>query len=100
MRLVLPFLIVIFTIATSCEKETLSYKIEGQIVRSNSSTAIPNLAVKLFQKEYKSGVLSNNFTFLEETITNAEGGYKFEIERVRIYEIKIEIDDKNYFTKI
>ena len=83
----------------SCEKEQLTYRIEGTILDEYSKTEISNISVKLFQKEFKNGVLSDNYTFVNEVKTTAEGKYAFVIDRVKIYEIKIEIASEDYYFK-
>jgi hypothetical protein len=81
----------------ACQKDALSYDIEGIITDLNTKDVISGLTVKIYQKEYKSGVLTNSYTYLGETVTDSEGRYSFNIERSKIYEIKLEIDDPNYY---
>ena len=92
-------MILLFNGMTSCKKEALVYTIEGTILNQVSKESVVDVTVKLYQKEYKNGVLSDNYTFVNEVKTNSQGQYAFEIERVKIYEIKLTIDDPNYYFK-
>jgi len=97
MKKALPLLLLIFIAVTSCTKESLTYKIEGQLTEAYSEKPIPNAVVNLYYKEFKSGVITSNFTFVGSYTTDNLGNYKFEIDRIKIYEIKLEITDPKYY---
>ncbi|MFK8044688.1 MAG: hypothetical protein AB8B72_04285 [Crocinitomicaceae bacterium] len=94
----LVFYLIILSVASSCSKESLSFKIEGQLREANSEKTIPNAVVNLFYKEYKSGIINANYTLVGTSTTDNLGNYKFEIDRIKIYEIKIEIEDPKYYS--
>ncbi|MFK8039414.1 MAG: hypothetical protein AB8B74_14060 [Crocinitomicaceae bacterium] len=96
--LLLFFASILITVS-SCKKDPLSYKIEGVISDLISNEHITNVKVKLYKKVYTNNILSNNYNFISEVNTDNNGHYAFEIPRERLYEVKIEIQDDNYYSK-
>lgn len=98
MRLTVLFSTLFFAMTfISCNKNELSYKIEGTITNTFSEAAIPNTAIKLYKKVYSNNVLTNNYILAGEEKTNSYGQYVFEIPRERLFEIKLEFLNENYY---
>lgn len=98
MKFTLLFLVVFFSLFFfSCKKQALSYKIEGTITNKISNQFISKTTVKLYKKVYSKNVLSNNYTLAGETNTNSTGQYAFEIPREKLFEIKLEFLNENYY---
>jgi Zn finger protein HypA/HybF involved in hydrogenase expression len=83
----------------SCDKEELTYTIKGTISDEFTRSNISNVVVDLYQKVYINNVLSDNYTFIGSTKTNALGEYSFEIPRDKIYEIKMDLINSQYYDK-
>ncbi len=92
------FIFVIFAFQ-SCKKKTLTYVIKGTVSDQFTEGTISNIKIDLFQKIYINNTLSDNYKFIGSTVTDSEGRYSFEIARDRIYEIKLELFNDNYYEK-
>lgn len=94
MRYSIIYLFLILLISSSCKKEALSFKFEGNIKSLNSGGNIGGVSVKAYTYD-----VGNNFKSLKEsTETDAEGNYTINVERGKYSKVVIELNKHNYFS--
>ncbi len=91
-------IIFILLIATSigCKKTVFNYTTSGKIIDANTGLGIPNANVRL--DRFKGELLgSTSMAFVDSTITDADGEYKFKLRHERGWQYEVRAQADNYF---
>ena len=80
----------------SCKKTVFNYTTSGKIIDANTGLGIPNAHVRL--DRFKGELLgSTRMVFVDSTITDANGEYKFKLRRERGWQYEVRAQADNYF---
>lgn len=80
----------------SCKKTVFNYTTSGKIIDANTGLGIPNSKVRL--DRFKGELLgSTSMAFVDSTITDADGEYKFKLKHERGWQYEVRAQADNYF---
>ena len=96
------FIIFLFSsiVFYSCKKEPIKYIFEGTITENQNNLNLSSVKLEMFQMPFNNAVSSNSFQLAASTITNVNGWYQMEFERIKVTEFELHLTKEGFFKKI
>ena len=93
------YLFFILFLVIGCKKGPIFYEIKGLLLDEISKEPISEVSIKIYERISKKGIITNNYTFVNEVVTDAKGEYYFKFERKNILDLKFEVNRQNYYDR-
>lgn len=87
------FVVVLF----SCKKDPIQYTVKGSIYDNSTTSSLPGVKVRVFQKPFSNSVTSSSFELIGSGTTDNSGEYSITFDRKKATEFKVTLEKEGYF---
>lgn len=95
--IILPLLLILLVIASSCKKDKNKVIINGSVFDPNSLAYVEGVKISFMASKLSGGTYNSGYVEISNTLSDAQGKFTFEVDEDKVSGYRFFISKPNYF---